>query len=149
MASVAVRRGIRVLGAYAVAVLVAYMLASVASTQWLLGSLVQAGSEVTATQRLVTTGQDLLGLLPSYGLTTAIGMAVGLPIAAKMAEFFPAVRGIGLVVAGGVALASVHIVAQQGQFVSPVAAAGTSGALPALGLAGGVGGYIYYLARRR
>lgn len=148
MASVAVRRGFRVVSAYAVAALVTYVLASVAATQWILGSLAQMGYEVSASQRLITTAQDLLGTLPSYGLIIAVAMAIGLSVASGVAKFLPTLRGFGLVVAGVLALAGVHLIMQQVLHVSPIAAARTMGGLLAQALAGGIGGYLYYLLRR-
>ena len=148
MANASVRRGVRVFSAYVVAVLATYVLASVAVTQWNLASLSQMGYEVDAGTRLLTTGQDLLGLVPAYGLMVAVALAIALPVASGIARFAPTLRGFGLVSAGFVAIVCVHVILQQATDVSAVAATRTLGGLLAQGLAGGVGGYLYYLMRK-
>jgi hypothetical protein len=148
MASEAVRRGFRVISTYAVSVLATYVLASLAATQWTLGALAQMGYAVSASQRLATSAQDLLGMLPSYGLIIAVAMAIGLTVASRVVRYLPGLRGFGLVTAGVLALVGTHLIMQQVLHVSPIAAARTAGGILAQGLAGGVGGYLYYLLRR-
>ena len=148
MTSLADSRGFRVFTAYAAAVVVTYGLALIAATQWMLGGSLQAGEEVTATQRMVVTGRELVGMLPSYGLIVAVAMALALSAAAAISHYVPGLRGAGLVAAGFIGLMGVHFVARQLFGDAPVAAAGTTGGLLAQGLAGGVGGYLYYLMRR-
>ena len=148
MIGVADRRWFRVFASYLVAVVATYVLATLAATQWTLGSFEQMGYEVTATQRLTTTVQDLFGMLPSYGLVIAVAMAIGLSVASRIADFVPTLRGVGLVVAGVAALLGIHLITQQLLDVSPIPVARSIGGLLAQGLAGGIGGYLYYLLRR-
>lgn len=148
MASVKARRRLRVLSTYAVAALATFVLASVAATQWNLAGLAAMGYEVSGSVRLTTTALDLLGTLPTYGLIIAIAMAIALSVAAGIGALLPALRGIGLVAAGVLALAGIHLIMQQVTDVSPIPAARTTGGLLAQALAGGVGGYLYYLLRR-
>lgn len=148
MASFADSRGFRVFIAYAAAVLVTYGLALIAATQWMLGGSLQVGEEVTATRRLLTTGQELVSMLPSYGVIVAVAMALALSAAAAISHYLPRLRGVALVAAGFIGLMGVHFVAQQLIGDTPVAVAETTGGLLAQGLAGGIGGYLYYLMRR-
>lgn len=148
MASVAVRRGLRVLGAYAMAVLSTYLLASVAATQWVMASLGEMGYPVSSSERLATTAADLWGMLPTYGLIVAVAMAIGLGVASLVGKLVPGLRAVALICAGVVALVGTHLILEQVLDVVPLAAARTAGGLLAQGLAGGVGGYLYYLLRR-
>lgn len=146
--SVAARRAWRVFGAYAVAVMTTYVLAVVGATQWLLANIGAFGYPVTPGERLLTTGQDLLGMLPSYGLMIAVTIGLGLAVAAALAKLLPGLRGFGLVTGGAAAILCLHLLLQQVFSVSPIWAAQSLGGLLAQGLAGGVGGYLYYLMRR-
>ena len=148
MASVAVRRGIRVFASYGLATLATYVLAAVAATQWMLASLTEGSGGATAPSALLATLQDLWGLLPSFGPIVALAMGIGLLVASGLTWFAPALRGVGLVAAGTVAMIGVQVALHQLPGFIPGARAGGAGATLAQGIAGGVGGYIYYLLRR-
>ena len=75
-------------------------------------------------------------------------MAIGLSVAVAITKFLPALRAVGLVGAGAVAMLGTHLILERTLDVIPVWAAGSMGGLLAQGLAGGVGGYLYYLLRR-
>ena len=146
--SVVVRRAWRVFGAYLAAALGTYVLATVAATQWLLGNIGSLGYEISTGVRLATTGQDLWGMLPTYGPMIAVALAIGLAVASGIAKLLPALRGFGLVAGGAAAIMCLHLILQQVLSVSPIWAAQSFGGLLAQGLAGGIGGYLYYLMRR-
>ena len=71
----------RILVAYVLAVLVAYLLAAMAATQSVLASLEEMGVVVSLGERLATTGADLIGMFPTYGIIIAVALAIALPIA--------------------------------------------------------------------
>ena len=146
--SVVVRRAWRVFSAYLVAALGTYVLAAMAATQWLLANIGGLGYEISTGTRLVTTGQDLWGMLPTYGPIIAVAMAIGLAVASGIAKMLPALRGVGLITGGAAAVVCLHLILQQVVSVSPIWAAQSIGGLLAQGLAGGIGGYLYYLMRR-
>ena len=148
MLNVADRRWFRVFVAYLATVVATYVLATMATTQWNLGEITQLGYQVSTSERLATTTHDLLGMVPSYGLIVAVAMAIGLSVASGIASFVPTLRGVGLVAAGVLAMAGVHLIMQQVLHVSPIPAARSIGGLLTQGLVGGIGGYLYYLMRR-
>ena len=137
----------RILVAYVLAVLVAYLLAATAATQSVLASLEEMGVVVSLGERLATTGADLIGMFPTYGLIIAVALAIALPIATNIARYLPGWRRVGVVTAGAVALIVPHLLMNELLEITPIAAARTTLGVLIQGLAGGVGGYAFYLLR--
>jgi hypothetical protein len=137
----------RVLVAYVIAVLVTYLLGAMAATQSVLASLEGMGVAVSLGERLSTTGRDLLGMFPTYGLIIAVAMAIALPVATGVARFLPGWRAFGLVVAGVLAMTVPHLLMRELLEISPVASTRTIVGLLVQGLAGGLGGYAFYRLR--
>jgi hypothetical protein len=137
----------RILVAYLVAVLVAYLLGAMAATQSVLASIEGMGVVVTLAERVSTTGKDLIGMFPSYGLIIALALAIALPVATTISRYLPRWRAFGLVSAGVVAIVVPHLLMRELFEITPVAAARTTVGLLVQGLAGGVGGYAFYFMR--
>lgn len=138
----------RILGAYLVAVAVAYLLGAMAATQAVLANLEAMGIAVSMGDRLRTTGQDIVGLLPAYGVLIAVAFAIALPTATAIARFVPAWRAVGLVAAGAMSIAATHLIMHAAFDITPLAAARTTTGLAVQALAGGVGGYAFYFLRQ-
>lgn len=140
---------IRRIAAFVLAVVVASVLASALSTQFVLQGLIDLGIEISARDRLYATGHDILGMAPIFGGIVAIGFLIALPTAALVIRFLPGVRTLGYVLAGGLALA-VALLSLEGLLgMMPVAGARTFGGLLAQGIAGAVGGYVFARYVRR
>jgi hypothetical protein len=88
--------------------LLAWLLAaawgSVVQTQWNLQALVGLGVEIPLTERLLMTGQDLMGFAPVYGGILAVGWLPALAVAALLARWWPAGRSPLLAMAAGVGM---------------------------------------------
>ena len=88
--------------------LLAWLLAaawgSVVQTQWNLQALVGLGVEIPLTERLLMTGQDLIGFAPVYGGILAAGWLPALVVAALLARWWPAGRAPLLALAAGVGM---------------------------------------------
>jgi hypothetical protein len=138
---------VRVIAAYVGAVLVAYLLAATAATQAVLAGLEGLGVTITLGERISTTGRDLAGMFPTFGLLIAVGFAVALPIAAAVARFLPSWRAFGLVTAGAAAVGLIHLGLNSVFETHLVAATRTTVGLLLQVMAGGVGGYAFYLLR--
>ena len=138
---------VRILVSYVVAVLVTYLLGATAATQSVLASLEAMGVVVSVGERLSTTGKDLIGMFPTYGLIIAVALAIALPVATTIAKYLPGWRAFGLVAAGVVALTLPHILMRELLEISPVASTRTIMGLLVQGLAGGLGGYAFYRLR--
>lgn len=98
--------------AYLAAVCVAFLLSSVIHTQFVLASLTELGVEIGWHDRLLSTGKDILGLLPGYGAVIAIGLALGFSFIGLLRRFMPlpamAAYPIGGILAYLAFLAAMH-----------------------------------------
>lgn len=125
------------------AVLFTYVLASVLSTQIVLGSLQGMGVDVSGMIRLSTTFHDLLGLTSSYLLLIFVAFIVGLPVAAGLTKLMPSHRLALFVLAGFVAIVALHLIMKAVLGLSGIAATRTMAGLLSQGVAGAAGGYLY------
>jgi len=55
---------------------ICFVLASIFNTQFVIAGLSSVGVNVPINDRLIMTGQDLLGLAPTYGILISIGLAI-------------------------------------------------------------------------
>ncbi len=135
---------LRVLKAFFPAVLLTYVLASIMSTQIILGNLQSMGVDVSAAVRISTTFHDLLGLASSYLLLILVAFVLGLPVAAGLTKLMPSQRLALFTLAGFVAIVALHLIMKAALGLSGIAATRTMFGLLAQGIAGAAGGYLYF-----
>ena len=135
---------LRVLKAFFPAVILTYVLASILSTQIILGNLQGMGVDVSAMVRLATTFHDLVGLTSSYLVLILVAFVLGLPVAAGLTKLMPSYRLTLFVLAGFVAIVALHLIMKAVLGLSGIAATRTMAGLLSQGLAGAAGGYLYY-----
>ena len=136
---------IQVLKAFVAAVLLTYVLGSIFSTQVVLASLQVMGVDVAIAVRMSATFQDLLGLTSSYLILIAVALVLGLPVASGLSRLMPANRTALFMLAGFVAIVSIHLIMKAALGLSGIASTRTMTGLLIQGVAGAAGGYIYCL----
>lgn len=134
---------LRIIGAYLLAVLLTYATAALAATQAVIARLGDMGVAVSFADRLVTTGQDLVGMAPMFAPMIAVALAIAFPVAALVLRWQPSWRWFGYPLAGGVALVVLHLALEAAFNIVPVAAARTAAGLALQGLCGVFGGWIF------
>jgi len=139
---------LRVLKAFFPAVLLTYVLASLFSTQIILGNLQTLGVDVSTMVRLGTSFHDLVGLTSSYLVLILVAFVLGLPVAAGLTRLMPAHRLFLFVLAGFVAIVALHLIMKAVLGLSGIAATRTLFGLLSQGVAGAAGGYLYYRLSR-
>ncbi len=139
---------LRVLKAFVPAVLFTYVLASILSTQFILGSLQGMGVDVGVMVRLSTTLHDLVGLSTSYLILILVAFILGLPVAAGLSKLMPSQRLVLFVLAGFVAIVALHLIMKAVLGMSAIAATRTMFGLLSQGVAGAAGGYLYFRLSR-
>jgi len=139
---------LRVLKAFFPAVLLTYVLASLFSTQIILGNLQGMGVDVSTMVRLSTSFHDLMGLTSSYLVLILIAFILGLPVAAGLTRLMPEHRLFLFILAGFVAIVSLHLIMKAVLGLSGIAATRTLFGLLCQGAAGAAGGYLYYRLSR-
>lgn len=137
-------KAIKVIGAYFAAVLVTFVLASIFATQFIMGNLQDMGMTVTFSDRFSATLHDIEGLSGIYLPLIAISFIISLPVAAGVIKFAPNMRLIGYVLAGAVGLVALHLIMKAALGLTGIAATRTVMGLLSQGLAGAIGGYLFY-----
>lgn len=135
----------RVLIAFFPAVLIAYGLASVMATQVILAELTGMGMPITLDDRFRASLHDLAGLLSSYLPLLLIAFTLAFPVAALLARWRPDWRFLLFPLAGAVAVAALHLILKAVLGLNGIAAVRELPGLLSQVLAGGVGGYLFYL----
>jgi len=139
---------IRKLAAYLLAVIVAYLLASITASQSVIARLAEMGIEVNFADRLRMTLQDIAGMAGMFLPMIAAGFLIAFLLTALLCRWLGR-RPIALyILAGAVALIAIHLTLNLAFGITPVAIARTMGGLAIQGLAGAVGGYFYAYINR-
>jgi hypothetical protein len=138
---------LKVLLAYAGAVVGAYVLGSILATQLILGNVQAMGMNVTGGVRLEATVHDILGLAASYLPLMAVAFLIALPVATGLRKVLSTPPLVLYVLAGAVAVVTLHLTMKAVLGLTGIAATRTIAGLWSQGLAGALGGYLYYKIR--
>ncbi len=135
---------IRSIGAFLVAVLVAYLIGAALATQHVLGALTTMGMNIDFGVWAHATLHDLIGMFGTYAPLIAIAFLVALPVILLICRGRPGWRRIGYITGFFTAIIVMHLLMPLVLNVTPVAAARFFGGLIQQGLAGAVGGYVFF-----
>ena len=135
---------IKTLGSYLLAVITAYLLGAILVSQGNIAAVVALGFDVSFSQRLDAAVHDMLSMTDIYLPLVAISLALGLPVAYAIVRNRPQLRLIAYTLAGFTALIAIHVVIKAVVGLSGVAPTRTLVGLLCQGIAGGVGGYLFY-----
>lgn len=134
---------IKKLGAYLLAVVVGYALASILSTQSVVASLQEMGVEVGFSERLAMTLQDLQGMAGMLMPMVAFGYLVAFLAAGLMCRWKPSWRTALFVLAGAVAFITIHVSLNLAFGVHPIAVGRSLVGLLLQGAAGAAGAWVF------
>lgn len=138
---------IKILMAYSGAVVGAFLLGSVLATQVILGNVQEMGMVVSTGVRLQATLHDIAGLASSYLPLMAVAFLIALLVAAGLLKLFPSHPLLLYVLAGAVAVVTLHLTMKAVLGLSGIAATRSTLGLMGQGLAGALGGYLYFTIR--
>ena len=130
---------------YLLAVIAAYVLGAIFVSQGNIARVVELGFEITMSHRLDAMVHDVTHMYDIYLPVIAVGMLIGLSVAAGIIRFVPDLRMIGYVSAGFVALIAIHLILKAVLGLTGIAPTRDMVGLVAQGLAGAAGGYVYHL----
>lgn len=139
---------IRSIGAFLVAVLVAYIIGAVLATQHVLGALTMMGMTIDFGIWAHATLHDLFGMFATYAPLIGIAFLAALPVILLVCRGRPEWRRIGYVVGFFAAIIIMHLIMPLVLNVNPVAATRLFSGLIQQGLAGAVAGYVFFLLGR-
>jgi len=133
---------------FVLAVLATEILAALASTQFVLAGLTDLGVTVTFAQRLTMTLQDIVGMMGIYLPVLAFALALGFGFTAIVLRRLDISWGTwaawGYPCAGFVAVLTALFAVFSLFDITPIAGARSTAGLFAQGLAGALGGALFY-----
>jgi hypothetical protein len=133
----------RRLGAWLLAVAVAYLLASASATQYVIAHLAGMGIGVPLGERAAMTLQDVRGMAGMFLPMVAFALLVAFMTAALLCRWLSHWRLPLYLLAGAVGLVAIHLLLHLAFGVTPIAIARSTGGLLLQALAGAVGGFTY------
>ena len=140
---------LKILTAYLGGVAGAYLLGSLLATQVILANVQALGMDVNLEVRLQSTVHDMLGLATSYLPLIAIAFLIAMLARGGLLRLFPGHALLLSVLAGAVAIVTLHVTMKAVLGLSGIAATRSLAGLLGQGLAGAFGGYLYYRIRCR
>lgn len=139
---------IRSVGAFLAAVLVAYVIGAALATQHVLGALTMMGMNIDFGVWAHATLHDLFGMLATYAPLIGVAFLAALPVVLLACRGRPEWRRLGYVVGFFAAIIVMHLLMPAVLNVNPVPATRFFSGLILQGLAGAVGGYVFFLLGR-
>lgn len=140
---------IRIGAAFLAAVVVAALLATAASTHFVLNGLEALGTDITVGQRINGILSDWVGMGPTYAGLLAAAFLIAFVAGAFVARLAPNLRWLVFAVAGAVAIVVMIWIMKQVLGVSPIGGARTGMGLAAQAAAGAVGGLVFHFIGQR
>lgn len=137
------------LGIYVLAVMTAYLLASITATQSVISSLISMGIDIDLASRISMTARDLVGMGGTLLPMVAGGYLVAFLVTGLLLHWWPRWRTPLYILAGAVALIAIHLIMQLLLSITPVAIARSLGGLLVQGAAGAAGGYVFSKLMRK
>jgi hypothetical protein len=126
----------------------AVVTACVFQTQMVLLGLTNLGVNITWTNRMYMVGQDLLGLLPTYGIIVTVGLAIGFGVTKAIKKYTRFNNYALYVLAGGVTMLVILFTLHPILHITLLAGARSGFGLLLQIVAGLLGGFIFMSLRK-
>jgi len=128
---------------YLLSISVAYVLGSIFATQFTLSNLSDFSFQISLSDRLFATGQDIISLAGSYLPLIALALLISFVFASFVNRFGVLTRLYLFAAAGFFALVCLHLIMKAVLGLTGIAATRTISGLLSQGVAGAVGGMCY------
>lgn len=134
---------------FLVAVIFAFVLASLLHSQFVMAELTSVGVEISLNDRLSMSLDDLIGLLPTYGIVVAISFLLGFIVAGLLLKKVSLSPYVMYALAGGfgltIALLAMHPILE----ITLLAGARSTFGFICQSLAGAIGGGVFAHLRQQ
>jgi hypothetical protein len=137
------------LGHFLLASIATFILAGLLQTQMVLHELIKLNVEITFADRLYMSWQDLLGLLPTYGVIVCIGLLIAFAVVKVINTYSRFGSRYLYVLAGGIAMAIILMAMQPVLGVTLLAGARSILGIILQIIAGLIGGGCFVYLRSR
>ena len=129
---------------YVAAVIVAYVLGAIFVSQGNIGSVVALGFDITIAQRIEAAGHDIANMMDIYLVLVAVSLLMGLPVAKVVIRVYPNMSLSIYVLSGFLAMIALPVIMNVVLGVSGIAPTRLPLGLFAQGIAGAVGGCVFW-----
>ena len=113
-----------------------------------IGEVLAPQGQLPTAVRLQATIHDLAGLSGTYLPLIAVALLIALLTAAGLEKLLPGQRMVLCILAGAVGLIAIHLIMKAVLGLNGIAATRTLAGLLSQGLAGALGGYVFFAIRR-
>ena len=129
---------------YVAAVIVAYVLGAIFVSQGNIGSVVALGFDITIAQRIEAAGHDIANMMDIYLVLVAVSLLMGLLVAKVVIRVYPNMSFSIYVLSGFLAMIALPVIMNVVLGVSGIAPTRFPLGLFAQGIAGAVGGCVFW-----
>ena len=129
---------------YVAAVIVAYVLGAIFVSQGNIGSVVALGFDITIAQRIEAAGHDIANMMDISLVLVAVSLLMGLPVAKVLIRVYPNMSFSIYVLSGFLAMIALPVIMNVVLGVSGIAPTRLPLGLFAQGIAGAVGGWVFW-----
>ena len=129
--------------AWVLAALLAYSLATLFATQSVISHLAELGVSLSLGERLQMSARDQLGMTGLYLPMIAVGMLIAMLVAGFLGRRNPQRRSLLFMLAGAVAMLSIHLALDWSFDITLIAVARSPIGLLSQALAGAAGGFLF------
>ena len=129
---------------YVAAVIVAYVLGAIFVSQGNIASVVALGFDITIAHRIEAAGHDIANMMDIYLVLVAVSLLMGLPVAKVVIRVYPNMSLSIYVLSGFLAMIALPVIMNVVLGVSGIAPTRLPLGLFAQGIAGAVGGWVFW-----
>ncbi|WP_299083982.1 hypothetical protein [uncultured Paraglaciecola sp.] len=139
---------LRLCSHFLVAVIFAFVLASLFHSQFVMAELTQIGVEISLNDRLSMSLDDLLGLCPTYGVVIALSFCIAFIVANLIVKRVSLSPYILYALAGGTGVSIALLAMQPILDITLIAGARSTFGFACQSLAGAIGGGVFTYLRK-
>lgn len=135
---------VRLCWQFFISAIITFVIASIAHSQFVLLELSDIGIDISLANRLSMTIDDLLGLLPTYGVIITFSLIVAFGLCSTAIKRYTAIPMYAYVFAGTLAIGAALVAMHPILNISLIAGSRSHLGFVCQCLAGTVGGWVYY-----
>lgn len=132
---------------FLIAVIFAFVLASLFHSQFVMAELIKVGVEISFNDRLSMSLDDLFGLYPTYGIVVAVSFFIAFIVASLLIKRFKLSPDILYSLAGGIGIAVALLAMHPILDITLLAGARSTFGFLCQSLAGVIGGWVFSYLR--
>lgn len=140
---------LRLCSHFLIAAIFAFVLASLTHSQFVMAELTSVGVNISMADRLSMSLDDLIGLLPTYGVVIAISLLIAFCITALLVKRFSLPASLMYFVGGGLGITTALLAMHPILDITLIAGARSTFGFICQSFAGAMGGWVFCHLRNK